>query len=128
MKPSLQACFVLLLLLLAGCHSAVRLAPVHGRATLGQKPLARVTIQLVPDGTQGTHGPAGAGQTDEYGSFRITTPPHGEGAVPGGYRVTVMSYTGKGVPRSYTDPRTTPLRVEIPPGGLENWDLKLRSQ
>jgi hypothetical protein len=128
MKPSLQACFVLLPLVLAGCRSEVRLAPVHGRATLGQKPLARVTIQLVPDGSQGMHGPAGAGQTDEDGSFRISTPPHGEGAVPGRYKVTVMSYTGKGVPPAYADPRTTPLRVEIPPGGLENWDLKLASQ
>jgi hypothetical protein len=104
------------------------LVPVRGRATLGQKGLARVTIQLVPDGKKGTKAPAGVGQTGEDGSFRITTPPHGEGAVPGRYKVTVTSYTGKGVPRSYSDPRTTPLRVEIPPGGLDNWDLKLGSQ
>jgi hypothetical protein len=121
---------LLLALVLAGCRTepAVRLVPVHGRATLGQKALGRVTIQLVPDGSKGTHAPAGVGQTDEGGSFRITTPPHGEGAVPGRYKVTVTSYTGKGVPRSYADPRTTPLRVEIPPAGLENWDLKLTSQ
>jgi hypothetical protein len=128
MKPYPWACPVALALLLAGCgEPAVRLVPVRGRATLGQKGLARVTIQLVPDGKQGTKAAAGAGQTAEDGSFHITTPPHGEGAVPGRYKVTVTSYTGKGVPRSYADPRTTPLWVDVPPGGLDNWDLKLGS-
>jgi hypothetical protein len=127
MKPYLRTCSLLLVLLLAGCgkESAVQLVPVHGRATLGQKVLGRVTIQLVPDDRKGTHAPTGVGQTDEDGVFRITTPPHGEGAVPGHYKVTVTSYPGKDVPQSYADPRTTPLRVEIPSGGLENWDLKL---
>jgi hypothetical protein len=130
MRSSRQTCPLLLALLLAGCSSksAVPLVPVHGRATLGQRALGRVTIQLVPEDSKDTHAPAGVGQTDEDGSFRITTPPHGEGAVPGRYKVTVASYTGKDVPRSYADPRTTPLRVEIPPGGLENWDLKLGSR
>jgi hypothetical protein len=113
--------------MLAGCRGepAVKLVPVGGRVTLGQKPLARVTIQLVPDGSQGMHAPAGAGQTDEDGTFRITTPPHGEGAVPGHYKVTLTSYTGKDVPPSYADARNTPLRVEIPPDGLADWNLDL---
>jgi len=130
MRPCLRTCPLLLAVVLAGCRAepAVRLVPVHGRATLGQRALGRVTIQLVPDDGKGTHAPAGVGQTDEDGSFRITTPPHGEGAVPGRYRVTVASYTGKDVPRSYADPRTTPLRVEIPPEGLKDWDLKLASR
>ena len=130
MRPCLQACPLLLAVVLAGCRAepAVRLVPVHGRATLGPRALGRVTIQLVPDESKGTHAPAGVGQTDEDGSFRIATPPHGEGAVPGRYRVTVASYTGKDVPRSYADPRATPLRVEIPPEGLKDWDLKLASR
>src|SRR5262245_30361209 len=105
MKPYLRTCPVLLALLLAGCgaESAVRLVPVNGRATLGERALGRVTIQLVPDESKGTHAPTGVAQTDEDGSFRITTPPHGEGAVPGRYKVTVTSYTGKDVPRSYAD-------------------------
>jgi hypothetical protein len=119
---------LLVALVLAGCGGpAVPLVPVHGRATIGKKVLARVTIQLVPDGEKGTHAPAGVGETDEDGSFRITTPTHGDGAVPGHYKVTVTSYSGKAVPRIYGDPRTTPLRIEIPPGGLENWDLKLKA-
>jgi hypothetical protein len=114
-------------LALAGCGGpGVRLVPVQGRVTLANKPLARVTIQLVPDGAKGTHAPARAGQADEHGAFRITTPPHGAGAVPGHYRVMVTSYPGPGVPPSYADPAKTPLRVEIPPGGLENWELQLR--
>ncbi|HKB38881.1 MAG TPA: hypothetical protein VKD72_20730 [Gemmataceae bacterium] len=127
MKLFLRACPLLVALALAGCSgSSVRLVPVQGRATLGNKALARVTIQLVPDASKGTHAPAGAGQTDENGAFRITTPPHGEGAVPGFYRVMVTAYVGQGVPPSYSDPSKTPLRVEIPPSGLENWELKLR--
>jgi hypothetical protein len=128
MRLSLRASPLLVALALAGCaEPAVRLVPVRGRATLGQKSLRQVTIQLVPDGEKGTHAPTGVGQTDEDGRFRITTPPHGEGAVPGHYKVTVVTYTGKGVPGSYADPRSTPLRVDIPPGGLENWELKLKS-
>ena len=128
MRSSLRASPLLVALALAGCaEPAVRLVPVRGRATLGPTSLSLVTIQLVPDGGKGTHAPTGVGQTDEDGRFRITTPPHGEGAVPGHYKVTVVTYTGKDVPRSYADPRSTPLRVEIPPGGLENWELKLKS-
>ena len=128
MRSYLRASPLLVALALAGCaEPAVRLVPVGGRATLGKKSLSLATIQLVPDGGKGTHAPTGVGQTDEDGRFRITTPRHGEGAVPGHYKVTVVSYTGKDVPRSYADPRSTPLRVEIPPGGLENWELKLKS-
>jgi hypothetical protein len=130
MKPYLQTCPWLLALTLAGCWGdpAVRPVPVRGRATVGDKGLGRVTIQLVPDASKGTHAPTGVGQTDEDGSFQIATPPHGDGAVPGHYKVTVTSYTGKGIAPAYADPAKTPLRVEVPPGGLENWDLKLKSK
>lgn len=130
MKLCLQTCPCLLALTLAGCWGdpAVRLAPVRGRATLEGNGLGLVTIQLVPDGSKGTHAPAGSAQTDEDGSFQITTPPHGDGAVPGHYKVTVTSYTGKVVPPGYADPAKTPLRIEIPPAGLENWELKLKSK
>ena len=130
MKSCLRVCPWLLVLALAGCwgEPAVQLVPVRGRAMLGDKGVGRVTIQLVPDGSKGTHAPAGVGPTDEDGLFRITTPPHGDGAVAGHYRVTVTSYTGKSVPHAYADPTKTPLRVEIPPNGLENWDLQLKSK
>jgi hypothetical protein len=128
MMPSLRSCFCLLALALAGCSPAFPLAPVRGRATLGDKGLERVTIQMVPDASKGTNAPAGVAQTDVDGSFKITTPPHGDGAVPGHYKVTVTSYTGKGIPPIYADPLKTPLRVEIPPAGLESWDLKLKSK
>ena len=130
MKTYLQTCPCLLVLALAGCWGdpAVRLAPVRGRATLEDKPLGRVTIQLVPDASKGTHAPPGIAQTEEDGSFQIATPPHGDGAVPGHYKVTVTSYTGKGIPPGYADPAKTLLRIEIPAAGLANWDLKLKSK
>jgi hypothetical protein len=130
MKLTLRSCPLLLALLLAGCRGepAVKLVPVSGRITVGQKPLVRVAIQLVPDGSKGTHAPAGAGQTDEDGSFRITTPPHGDGAVPGHYKVLLVSYPANSVPPSYANAQKTPLWVEIPPEGLEDWDLDLSKQ
>src|SRR5262245_66457096 len=113
MKLFLRACPLLVALALAGCSgSSVRLVPVQGRATLGNKALARVTIQLVPDASMGTHAPAGAGQTDENGAFRITSPPDGEGAVPGVYRVMVTAYVAQGLPRSYSDPSKTHARIK----------------
>lgn len=114
---------------LLGCRAepGVQLAPVRGQAVLGDKGLARVTIQLIPDEKKGTSAPTGVGQTDDEGRFQITTPPHGEGAVPGTYKVTVTSYGGD-VPRRYTDPKSSPLSVEIPSAGLADWRLEISSK
>jgi hypothetical protein len=120
--------FPLLLLAAAllGCRSepALDLAAVHGRVSLAGKGLSHATIQLIPDEKKGTTAPTGAGQTDEEGRFQITTPPHGDGAVPGHYKVTVSAYSGK-VPQRYSDPVKTPLSVEVPAAGLEDWKLEL---
>jgi hypothetical protein len=117
---------VLLAAALLGCRAepALELAPVRGRVSLGGKGLSHATVQLIPDEAKGTTAPTGAGQTDEDGRFQITTPPHGEGAVPGHYKVTVTAYSGS-VPQRYADPITTPLLVEIPLDGLEDWRLEL---
>jgi hypothetical protein len=114
--------------LVVGCSSqpALELAPVKGRVSLAGKSLVQTTIQLIPDEKKGTAAPSGLGQSDEEGRFQITTPPHGEGAVPGHYKVTVTSFSGN-VPQRYADPVKTPLSVEIPGAGLDNWTLELTS-
>jgi hypothetical protein len=113
--------------LLLGCGGPqLELAPVGGRVSLAGKGLSHAAVQLIPDGKKGTAAPAGAGQTDADGHFQISTPPHGDGAVPGHYRVTVTAYSGN-VPRQYADPVKTPLTVEIPAEGLSDWMLELPS-
>jgi hypothetical protein len=119
---------VLLAAALLGCRSepALKLAAVRGRVTLGGRGVSHATVQLIPDDKKGTTAPPGAGQTDNDGGFEITTPPHGQGAVPGHYKVTVTAYSGS-VPQRYTDPVKTPLSIEIPAGGLEDWKLDVTS-
>jgi hypothetical protein len=119
---------LLLAAALLGCRSepALELAPVRGRVSLGGKGLSHATVQLMPDETKGTTAPTGAGQTDGDGGFEITTPPHGQGAVPGHYKVTVTAYSGA-VPQRYADPIKTPLSIEIPAAGLEDWKLEIPS-
>jgi hypothetical protein len=129
MRRCLGALPLLLAAALLGCQagSSVELVPVRGQALLQGKPLAGIAIQLVPDGAKGTNGPTGLGQTDENGAFQISSPPHGDGAMPGRYKVTVASYGGN-FPKHYTDPRYTPLSIDVPQEGLDNWKLELKSQ
>lgn len=126
----MRACAFPLLLAAAllGCGGqSLELAPVRGRVSLGGKGISHAAIQLIPDSKKGTTAPTGAGQTDSDGNFRITTPPHGEGAVPGHYKVTVAGYSGN-LPRQYADPVKTPLTIEIPAEGLSDWKLELASK
>jgi hypothetical protein len=39
--------------------------------------------------------------------------------------VTVQQYNSA-IPTKYANPATTTLQVEVPPGGLANWQLTLR--
>lgn len=120
--------WLLLAAALLGCRSepTLKLALVRGRVSLGGKGLSHATVQLIPDEKKGTTAPTGAGLTDGDGGFEITTPPHGNGAVPGHYRVTVSNYSGS-IPQRYADPIKTPLSIEIPAGGLEDWKLVVTS-
>ena len=116
----------LLLVAVVGCSSQprIKLAPVRGQITLAGKVLPQVTVQLVADQKKGTSAPPGMGQTDADGKFVISTPPHGDGAEPGHYKVMLISYGGD-VPERYTDPRLSPLEIEVPEGGLEDWKMEL---
>jgi hypothetical protein len=90
-------------------------------------PVANVTLQLTPDPVKTRDGLTAVAQTGEDGSFRLKTPPHGEGAIPGFYRVTVTGYPGQKVAFAarYTRLDKTTLFVEIPPGGATDLVLKL---
>ncbi|HEV3261058.1 MAG TPA: hypothetical protein VG013_29675 [Gemmataceae bacterium] len=112
----------------AGCKGkpAYTLVPVRGKVTYKGKPGRMVTVQLIPDNTAGMHGPTATGQTGEDGSFTLQSPPYGEGAVPGGYKLTLQQYGGlPSIPAQYANPTATRLKVEVPEAGLPAWDVKV---
>jgi hypothetical protein len=114
--------------LVLGCGRtpAPRLAPVQGRVIYRGQPVAAATVEFTPDADAGTHGPSSVGSTGPDGSFRLRCPPHGEGAVVGRHRARVFLYPGAdGIPPRYAHPDTSPLRVEVPAGGLSDLELVL---
>jgi hypothetical protein len=117
-----------LVLPFAGCgKKAPPLVPAGGTVQAKGKPVAHVTLQFTPDPVKNRDGHTAMAQTGEDGSFRLQTPPYGEGAVVGTYRVTVTGYPGQKVPFSsiYTRLDKTTLVVEIPQGGKSDLVLKL---
>ncbi len=120
-------CLVLVLfaLLVAGCNRgpAYRLVPVSGKLTYKGQGVKRATVQLLADAA--TPVPTATGQTDDSGAFTLQTPPHGAGAVPGRYKVTIQQYHSL-IPARYGNPAETPETIVVPDAGLSNWEIKLR--
>src|SRR5687767_546326 len=84
------ALLTLLLLMCAGCKgNAPRLVPVRGSVVYRRQPVKAAMVMFIADGSQGTRAPAALAQTSADGSFVLHSPPHGEGAVPGYYKVTL---------------------------------------
>lgn len=123
----LPGAIALLALVCGGCAKApAPLYPVGGRVLYHNKPVAGLTIQFVPDLATDPEGRTASGQTDSTGTFRLATPPQGDGARKGTYRVTVAAYPGsKAVPARYSRHDTTNLTAQVPEGGDANLLLKL---
>ena len=118
---------VLLIVAVGGCgpSPSTGLVPVSGRVTYRGKGVPLATVQLLPDAGRADPVPTATGQTAEDGTFTLQTPPRGPGVAPGRYRATVQQYNSA-IPTKYANPGTTTLLVEVPPGGLTNWQLPLR--
>lgn len=112
------------LVLFAGCKSQPpQLVPVRGKIMCGDKPLAGVMVQFVPQDPERKHLVAD-GQTDKEGVFTLRTYPFGEGAVIGKYKVT-LNFGSDGddpsaIEEMYSNPESTPLEAEIKEGGADN--------
>lgn len=115
-----------LLGLLAGCGGGDKPVPVAGRVTMGGNPLTKGHVVLVPDPDRGNDRldwPMSEIRPD--GTYAVGL--RGEaGAVPGAYKVLVMSSKNKEEQRvdwvpiwavhpRYTKPETTDLRIEVVP-------------
>jgi hypothetical protein len=138
-----------LVIVLAGCGRAGDFTAVEGIVMLEGKPLAGVTIILIPEGTTGR---SAFGTARQDGSFRLATS-DSDGASPGNYRVIIgvvaperpgprgnlakeemltrqkamqaMSSGKLSVPPVYSNAAMTPLRCTVPVQG--KLVLELRS-
>jgi hypothetical protein len=112
------ACLVLgIVVLPSGCNdrpAPPRLVPVSGKVVYKNKPVPQAFVQFLPEASKGGQGVAASGQTKQDGTFTLQTYPHGPGAAPGWYVVTVtFEARGAGIPRHYSSPEKTPLHVEV---------------
>ena len=126
--PRVGWCLLMLVLTVAlpscGRQSALNLVTVRGRVMYHGRGLPMATVQLLADVSKGTQAPTAVGQTEEDGSIRLQTPPHGIGVVPGHYKVTVQQYSSA-IPAIYGNAAKTPLHLEVPPSGLPDWNLTI---
>ncbi len=74
-------------LVLSGCGgTSLGTVPVQGTVTIDGNPVEGVTIVFNPDDAGGR---AASGRTDASGNYTLTTEINGDGALPGGYKITV---------------------------------------
>ena len=121
-----------ILLLTAGCTRNSGLAPISGRVTLEDKPVANMIVNFTPLGE--TAGNGALGCTNDEGRFTLLDARGEAGTYVGEYKVSlypalnrnkpvdpaldVISFPSKsGLPAIYLDPNQTPLRATVPQGG-----------
>ena len=114
---------------LGGCSKGPappRLVPVSGKLVYQNKPVPLAWLRFYPDAPQQGQGFVADGQSKEDGTFSLQTYPHGPGAVPGRYKVTItLEARGTGFPTRYADPEQTPLRIEVKEEGTADLLLRL---
>jgi hypothetical protein len=120
---------------------------VTGNVTYRGQPVEGATVTFK---SKSTDGRGATGRTDEEGEFQLTTFEPGDGAIPGGYQVTVSktvvegelseeevnAYYEKGqqpppkrtremVPQKYKFPNTSPLDAEVTEDGDNEFTFDL---
>lgn len=129
-----------LLLSVVGCGGS-NIAPVSGRITLDNKPLANATVLFQPLSNEKYPGPSSAGKTNEQGEYTLQLATSDvRGARVGKHKVVITAYEGNGaipsssgrgivpkglVPRCYNV--ESELTFDVPPEGSTsaNFDLKM---
>jgi hypothetical protein len=129
---------IALMLLVVGCGQ--RTAPVSGRITLDDKPLANAFVIFQPL-AEPNPGPGSKGKTDANGKYSLRLMV-GEtsGAIPGKHKVEITAFEGDDVKQSsgpdmVARKRIVPdeyntksqLTFDVPAGGSSSADFKLES-
>jgi len=139
--------FLFVLIWPLGCGKGAKLAPVSGRVTLNNRPLANAEVRFIPIGDNRL--PSSVGSTDDQGNYELhlqsdDTP----GAAPGEHRVTIsldlrrdkerskkiMESTGarmfkkpdETIPAQYN--RDSKLTCTVPPEGTNSANFNLKSK
>jgi hypothetical protein len=142
-RSAVRPAAVWLVLLVVGCNSGPEYGEVEGTVRFGDKPLANVEVQFLPDPEAGSDGPLASGVTDEQGRYRLRTSRTDRvGAVVGTHRVCINDLAalrgmkvqlpgqaspqspqpgggakGPKIPPLYGDAAATPFRgVQVKPG------------
>jgi hypothetical protein len=141
MRPCLLV--VLALLPAFGCGKPYKVAPVSGRVTLDDKPLAKASVSFVPMATKENlnPGPTSQGLTDADGRFTLSVDPATPGSVVGKCRVYVTTLLSDPaddrdaggakrvkdrVPEKYN--KKTELVFDVPAGGTDEANFPLKSR
>jgi hypothetical protein len=133
------------LLVCSGCKPSGQFHPAKGTVLVGGKPATGVVVTLVPEGDPKGSTPTASGKVSEDGAFSLNTyaadtrTVH-KGARPGRYIVLLAwapALTRENLDQinpgtdllagRYSDPTTSPLRVEVAKGGAELPPIELNA-
>jgi hypothetical protein len=128
----LSACLVLIGAAGCGGEGPPPLTPVRGKVVYREKPVPGLSVEFLPHPDKGNPKAfAARGVTGEDGSFTLSTyidkAGNLPGAQPGWYKVRFMGYGGNSwLPPAYQSITDSPLEVEVPEGGLNDFVLTIR--
>lgn len=118
-----------------GCaDGAPSVAPVQGKVTFNGQPLTTGRVMTMPAAGRGA-----GGEIKRDGTFELTTPDYGDGAIPGAHKVAVRAFDESGatdpefasgkslIPARYANPMTSGLMIEVTADGENAPTLELTS-
>jgi hypothetical protein len=129
LRPLAVIC--VLSVLLSGCHSSdgsgPKLAPVSGRVVFKNEAVTAASIFFIPDKDKGNRGDQATAVLQLDGSFKMETNPNRNGVVPGSYKVIFdLGRRSDKELQPYRKVETTPLSIDVPEQGLENYLIELK--
>jgi hypothetical protein len=113
---------------LAGCGgSTPPLVPVTGKVTHKGKALTGGSVWLHPEGATGDQKEKTSGQLQLDGTFSCRTFPHGDGATPGKYKVTLSpDLAGRIGAPAYGTTTKTPWELTVPDSGVKDHTFEVK--
>jgi hypothetical protein len=113
-------------LLLTGCGTSYKTAPVSGKVTMDGKALGHATVMFVPEAAGQL--PSSTALTDGDGHYSLTlnSDGNGNGAVVGKHKVIISLGSRAQLPDRYN--RHSTLECDVPAAGRDDANFELRSK